>query len=574
MRKWVRWWGIVVFILIILLTLGVWYLLADRIITNNIEKTGEFIVGAKVDVGKVNLTLIPLGISLNDLKVADPNSPMQNLIDVDNIHFHLDGKYLFERKVIINDMVVDGLKFNTKRKKSGEIKGAEPLTVKHAIDGFILPLFDLSKLESFVKQEKLQSIDALMDVSQDIKRVENEWNASIRMIPNMEDIQEYQNRTNVIIADIKRNKVSGLITHARRIKRLKEEIDKDIENIKLNKKSMLIDIDSLETKKNRALGYIDKNIAKLREKYTPDIRGFKNFSKYIFKDDVLQQIDEGLVWYNKLEPLFDYTYKNLNEDYYGNEPTLFDGIDVQFPEHNPKPSFFIELAKLSFEYGVSNLSGEIQNFTKQQYISGLPTSINLSGSNLDFAESVNFSGLINHVHSDYVEDKISLAIRKQKIIRTEYQILEDWKLNISKGTMDRIFEINIHDDVIDGKLKLSFAGTSFGSNYLGDKNILINSIDSVLTKVSDFYINIGISGTPGYYNTTINSNIDNIVDNAVQNMVGNEAIKISNTITRIINEKTEGLINDIEFEIKQLALEIDIVGKILDEANNIFKVLP
>ena len=46
MRKWVRWWGIAVFILIILLVSSAWYLLADRIIANNIEETGEYIVGA------------------------------------------------------------------------------------------------------------------------------------------------------------------------------------------------------------------------------------------------------------------------------------------------------------------------------------------------------------------------------------------------------------------------------------------------------------------------------------------------------------------------------------------------
>ena len=137
MRKWVRWWGIAVFILIILLVLGVWYLFADRIIANNIEKTGEFIVGAKVDVGKVDLTLIPLGISLNNLKVADPNSPMRNLIDVDNIRFHLNGKYLFERKVIIKDMVIEGLKFNTERERSGEIKGDKPQPANRNLDYFL-----------------------------------------------------------------------------------------------------------------------------------------------------------------------------------------------------------------------------------------------------------------------------------------------------------------------------------------------------------------------------------------------------------------------------------------------------
>ena len=83
---------------------------------------------------------------------------MENLIDVDDISFHLDGKYLFERKVIIKDMVVDGLKFNTERQRSGAIAGAKPLTVNRAIDDFILPLLDISKLKTFIEQEELQSI--------------------------------------------------------------------------------------------------------------------------------------------------------------------------------------------------------------------------------------------------------------------------------------------------------------------------------------------------------------------------------------------------------------------------------
>lgn len=574
MRKWVRWRGIAIFFLIILLVSGVWYLLADRIIANNIEKIGEYIVGAKVEVGKADLTLIPLGVSLTNLKVADPNSPMQNLIDVDNISFHLDGKYLFERKVIIKDMLVEGLKFNTERNKSGKIRGAKPLTVKNAIDDIVIPLLDLSKLESFVEQEKLQSIDGLNDISKDIKRVGNEWKAALKMMPNMEDMYEYQNRINIIIADIKKNKVAGLITHARGIKRLKEEIDKDIKDIKLNKKAMLIDIDSLETKKDRGLDNVGNDIAKLRDKYTPDIRGFKNFSQYIFKDDILRQIDEGLLWYNKLEPLFNYAYNNLKEDYYGNQPILFDGIDVEFPEHDPKPTFFIELAKLSFEQTKGNLFGEIKNFTTQQNISGLPTSINLNGSNLDFAESINFGGLINHVNNNDVEDNLALTILKQKITGTKYKIIEDWELNISNGSIDRIFEINIHNGKIEGKLKLNFVETSIGSNYSGEKNIIINSIDSVLIKISNFYVDIDISGTPGDYITRINSNLDNIVDKAVRNIVKNEANKVNEIITQVISAKTEELIKGIESEIKQLSLEISLVDDILDAAKTILKELP
>ena len=574
MRKWVRWWGIAVFVLIILLVTGIWYLFADRIIANNIEEAGEFIVGAKVDVEKANLTLIPLGISLNNLKVANPNSPMENLIDVENIRFHLDGKYLFERKVIIKDMVVDGVKFKTERQKSGEIAGAKPLTVNRAIDDFILPLLDISKLKTFIEQEELQSINGLNAIKQDIIRVEEEWKAAYRLMPNMADMQEYRNRTNTIVEDIKENRVKGLITHARGIKQLKEEIDRDIDNINLNKKTMEIDLDSLKTKKNRALGIIEKDIAKLRAKYTPDIRGFKNFSQYIFKDDILRQIEEGLTWYNKLEPLFDYVYTKLKDDYFGTEPILFDGIDVQFPEHDPKPSFFIELAKLSFEKGIGNLSGEITNFTTQQNISGLPTSINLSGSNLDFAESINFIGLINHVNKDDVKDNLSLSIQKQKINETEYKILEDWGLNINNGSVDRIFDIAIHNGKIDSKLKLNIIGTSINSNYIGQKNILISSIDSVLAKISNFYVDINITGSTDDYSASINSNLDNIVDSAVRNIVKSEANKVKTIVDDTITDKKQEFIKVIESELERLALEMSQIDDISNEAKKILKELP
>ncbi len=575
MRKWIRWWGIAVFILIVLFVFGIWYLLADQIIANNIEKTGEYIVGAKVEVGKADLTIIPLGVTLTNLKVANPNSPMQNLIEVNNIRFHLDGKYLFERKVIIKDMVIDGLKFNTEREKSGEIKGAEPLTVKRAMDDFVMPLLDLSKLTKFIEQEELQTINGLNVVSKDIIRVDDEWKAAIRMMPNIDDMREYRNRANVIFADIKTNKITGLITHARGIKRLKEEIYRDIKELKINQKAMSIDIDSLKTKKNRALEFVEKDIAKLRKKYTPDIRGFKNFSKYIFKNDILLQIDEGLLWYNKLEPLFNYISKKLKYNYYGSEPILFDGIDVQFPEHDPKPSFLIELAKLSFKQATGNLSGEIKNFTTQQNIFGLPTSIKLDGYNLDFAESVNISGLVDHVNESEINDNLTVFVKKQKINKTEYQIIKDWKLNIHNGSVDKIFNINIHNGNIKSKIRFQYIGTSINSSYLGENNsIIISAIDSVLTKISDFYIDIDISGTPGSYITTISSDLDNIVDKAVRNIVRHEANKVNNTITRIINDKKEVLIKDIETKIEQLTLEILKVDDVLDEAKKILKVLP
>ena len=218
--------------------------------------------------------------------------------------------------------------------------------------------------------------------------------------------------------------------------------------------------------------------------------------------------------------------------------------------------------------------GEVTNFTTQQNISGLPTSINLGGSNLDFAESINLEGLINHVNKDDVKDHLSLSIQKQKINETEYKILKDWELNISNGSVDRIFDVAINNGKIESKLKLNFIGTSISSNYLGQKNILINSIDSVLAKISNFYVDIDISGTVGDYNTVINSNLDNIVDSAVRNIVKSEANKVTTIIDDTINDKKHELIKVIESELEKLALDMSQIDDILNEAKKILKKLP
>ena len=574
MSKWIRWWGIAVFILAIIILFCVWYLLIDRTIANNIEKVGEYVVGAEVEVGKADFTIFPLGITIDNLLIANPKSPMYNMLDIENIRFHLDGKHLFDRKVIIKDMVVEGIKFNTIREKSGKIEGAKPLTVKHTYDEFILPLLDLSKLKTFIEQENLQSIDGLNAVKDDILRIDNEWRASLRMMPNMEDMRNYQKRSNIIITDISNNRTKGLITHAKSIKILKEELGRDIENIKINKRAMLIDIDSLTTKKNRALGYIDTDIAKLRKKYTIDKQGLKNFSKYIFKDDIIKQFDDGLWRYNKYEKYFNYVYKQLKSDAYGTEPILFKGIDVHFPENDPQPSFYIELAKLSYTKSASNIVWEMNNFTTQQNITGLPTTIKFDGQNLDFAESLHVFGSINHVDKNNKKDDLKVSIKGQKFKEQDFQIVDNWGINFDNGEVDKSFLINIHHGKINSKLILKYKGISITSNYTGDKNLLISSIDSVLKKVSDFYVELNISGVPGDYSTTINSNLDNIVEKAVRKIIDDEANKVKNTITRIISDKKEILIANIETEIEKLTLELVQVEELHSKAKNILTELP
>ena len=101
MKKWIRWWGIVAFIVIVFGGILIWYLMADKIIANQIEDTGEYIFGAKVDVGNADMNLNPFCVTVTNLKVANPASPMKNLFDAEKVFVDIElDRYLTEKLLL------------------------------------------------------------------------------------------------------------------------------------------------------------------------------------------------------------------------------------------------------------------------------------------------------------------------------------------------------------------------------------------------------------------------------------------------------------------------------------------
>ena len=100
--KWIRWRGLVAFVIISAVVSVFWFFLIDRIIERYIEKAGTSIVGAKVELEKADLSLFPMGLTLTGLQVTDPGSPMRNAVEAERIAFLMDAVNLLMRKVTID----------------------------------------------------------------------------------------------------------------------------------------------------------------------------------------------------------------------------------------------------------------------------------------------------------------------------------------------------------------------------------------------------------------------------------------------------------------------------------------
>jgi uncharacterized protein (TIGR03545 family) len=166
-----RWKAIIpLAIVLVLLVLG-WTLFADRLVKKLVEFAGTEVVGAKVELAAAHVRLLKGNVTLDGLQVTNPQSPMRNLVQVDQIVAQLNGGALLEKKVVVDTAAVRGVRFDTPRRTSGALKKPSPTTglvtrrVTGWADAIPIPSLDLSGLGSVAAAAGI-STDSLKSVGE------------------------------------------------------------------------------------------------------------------------------------------------------------------------------------------------------------------------------------------------------------------------------------------------------------------------------------------------------------------------------------------------------------------------
>jgi len=119
----IRWKGTGPLLLFAGLLVGGWLLFADRLAKGAFESVGTAIVGAKVEVGRLHLDLSHGKVALTGLVVASPDEPLQNLLEADELTADIGVAPLLEKKVVIDRLAANGLRFGTARQSDGRTAG-------------------------------------------------------------------------------------------------------------------------------------------------------------------------------------------------------------------------------------------------------------------------------------------------------------------------------------------------------------------------------------------------------------------------------------------------------------------
>src|SRR3989339_339107 len=404
--KIIRWKAVIPLAVLTTLTVVFCVFFMDSIIKNIFISSGEAIFGAKVEIRKLKTGIISPSIDIQGLQIADKGNFFKNAIEVDSIRFGMKFLPLLSKKVIIDDMSIENIRFGTERKTSGElppkkIKKIEKKQKAEKKDGITSKLFDSLKAKMDQEASSMpiaKGTDGLGDSvkSFDAKKLVSGYDLeSKKKLDSLskdsaEKFQKYKTQregikpeervesTNLLIKEVSKIKIKTV----QDVQPAKEKIDS------LNKEKQLLDetlskinaskdgISKELKEKGAVIGQIDDLVKKDRD----NLMAMVNIGK-IDKGGIARAVF-GPIWMNRVNKGMYYLYlvrkysppkkKNQAKDLFPREK----GYDVVFYKSEVLPGLLIKHIGISGKSEELDLEGTLVDLCSDQMAYGRPARLN------------------------------------------------------------------------------------------------------------------------------------------------------------------------------------------------------
>lgn len=540
MKKWFRWQGIIIFVFVIAVIFLTWYILADFLLKQTIEKYGSRAVGAKVEVAKADFHLFPLGITLDGLQITNPERPMFNAVETGTIDFSLDGGNLLRRKIIIDNMAVENVRINTPRKTSG---AQSPVTQETAsLDKYpgssnsasLMPSFQLPDVKDILAREKLDSLEQIKNLRMEIEAAEASWKKRLSNAPDQRTFEQYQARVKKIQKNAKG--ITGVLTATKDLNRLKKDITNDLDKLKAIQDDFRSDQKAFKAKLAQVKSAPQKDIDRILNTYTLSADGLGNMSKLLFGEKIGTSIQKGLYWYGRIKPYLEKTGSGASStDMEKHERGK--GINVRFKEEKPLPDFLVKQILVSLIIPAGELEGEIRHVTPEQDILGKPLEFSFAGETLKGLQSILIKGNLDHIDPLNAKDEITASLTQYRIQNLQLSASDTMPVTLKKGLADLNSRILLHDDMLDAKLQIDSKDVEIVTEGKEDSNAIQNAIELALAEVSNFSVTTNAQGPFDKYHVKITSDLDHVLKKAVSGQIANLRSKFQNSLQTGIMEK-------------------------------------
>ena len=538
MGKWIRWQGVVAFVVVTGLLAFVWFLLVDTWVQRAIERAGTAAVGAKVELDAADLSLIPLGLTLTRLQVTNPDEPMTNAVEIAKITGTLETLELLRRKVIIDAMTVDGMRFNTQRRTSGAIATApkEKAEPSEGVGGISLPSVEINDPKEILAKEldNLQSLKLAETLQAEVQAEKDKWKQQIASLPDKAKLNEYKQRIEKLKSAGKGG-LSGVLGGIQEVKVIQEELRRDLDRIKSVKTGLEQTVSSLKTRVNDVARLPQEDVKRLMEKYSVSGQGLANVTRVLFRGPLADYVQTAVRWHQRLEPFISRpTEQKAKAEVV--KPLRGKGVDVRFPERAPLPEWLIRTSRVSLEIPAGAISGEVKNITAEQHVLGAPLTFAFSGQNLKGIDAIKLDGTINRVDRATPQDTAHLKLAAYQLDQLKLGG-EQAPISLTQGIADLDVRAALRESSLDAAITSKVRGARIEAGKGLAPGPVGEAIAGALADVKAFQVKADVTGTQNQFDMKVESDLDEVLKQAVGKQAKAQVAKLEGRLRAAIDEK-------------------------------------
>lgn len=583
MTKWIRWQGLIVFLIASGIMGGLWFLLVDSFVEHAIEETGTLINGAKVELDHADLSIAPAGLTLTGVRVTNPDQPLSNAVEINRLVLSLDGLNLLLRKVIVDEMTIDGIQFNTPRETSGAIKPLGDMveaTVRAAVCGdyeFRIPSFEIPDIDQILENEDIRTLQIIESLQADILSEEGAWQTQINELPDQDTFENYRQRIAAITSD--KNGIAGILGSAGEVKSLHAEIQKDINRIQNAQKTFSENLDSFQVQVELLANEPLSDLGRLSEKYNISPQGLENLSQQLLTVKFCDWLHEVHAIYERLEPTIE-RVREYREQRVRKEDTegprvvkspRAKGVDVHFREYEPTPEFLVRIADVSALIQLGEVAGRLENVTLEPELVKEPLTFAFSGRELKDLESLELKGELNHMDPSNPEDVADLLITGFRFGNLVLSENEAFPITLREGLADIRVDARLNQGQIEADVLAGFQSIKIDADLMKDAAPLVRAILPSLFDIRDLTVAAGISGTLANYDISISSDLDQVLSDAVNEMVKTQTSNFQNELKVALSEKVNEAMSELDLDLASFGAIGDELTDRLNEGTDLLK---
>lgn len=534
MTKFIRWQGLTAFIVILGLILGCVYLFAEPIVKMGIEKSVSHYTGAEVNVDSVTLKYSPLIVEVNNLQATDPKQPEKNLLSFTEAKIGADLWQYLLGKIVIEDITVTGLSFNTKRDSIGDVfrEIKEEKATDDKTDYMSSLQQSLPDPNELLNNSNLKTVKRAAALEESYDAEKQKLAAIKAQLPTKAKLDEYKKQVKALskskvknLEDL--NKVKTQFDELKKSFKADQAIVKEAKNKIIESKQLLSK--QLTELKNAP----EEDWQDISKKYQLEELDAEDFAQILFGEQAREYYQYAELAMQHIKPLLGKGDSVTAEN--SEQPLIAEsGRFIDFEDDGDIPSFIVKRAMIDMNIANGSFRLSIDELTHQHWIRNRPTAMNLQSIQLGDSGDIKFNSSFAMTQTQDVTADGQWSISKLPLSEMSLRESSDITLIIEKALLAGDGKFVIDKRQLTSNSHLALSNNIYNANSSSKiGKILVDTI----TAMDTLALSIGANGELMSPTLSIASPLDGALKNALQQQLQQKLAGFKNTLQSGLNSK-------------------------------------